>query len=182
MKITIVTSNENKAREVAAFFGDRVEVCHVALECPEFRDNNVGNIAREKARFAYEQLKIPVIVDDTGFFIESLNGFPGPYAAYVLDTIGMTGILRLMEGVDNRGAYFETAIAYADQNCIMIFTGRLEGKIVNPRGTSGFGYDPIFEVDKKTLAEIDLQEKALISHRGLALAAFGKWVDEVLLQ
>jgi len=57
VKITIVTSNENKAREVAAFFGDRVEVCHVALECPEFRDNNVGNIAREKARFAYEQLK-----------------------------------------------------------------------------------------------------------------------------
>lgn len=136
----------------------------------------MGAIAREKARFAYKTLHVPLIVDDTGFFITALSGFPGPYAAYVLDTIGIPGILRLMEGEADRNAYFETAIAYADDEGIEIFRGRISGRIVAPRGDGGFGYDPIVEVGSRTLAEMPLAEKSRISHRGQAIAAFRSWL------
>jgi XTP/dITP diphosphohydrolase len=172
----MVTSNANKAREVAAFFGGEVEVSHVALDIPELRCDDVQEIAREKARYAYEHIHQPLIVDDTAFFIDALNGFPGPYAAYVLSTIGNTGILRLMEGSQNRNARFTTAIAFADESGIEVFSGTIEGRIIHEtRGTGGFGYDPIFEVEGKTLAEIPLTEKSSISHRAHALAAFRTW-------
>ena len=98
----MVTSNAGKAAEVAAFFGGLLEVDHVALEVPEHRSNDIAEIARGKARYAYGQLNIPLIVDDTGFFIDALDGFPGPYAAYVLNSIGNAGILKLMEGISDR--------------------------------------------------------------------------------
>jgi XTP/dITP diphosphohydrolase len=176
----MVTSNANKAAEVAAYFGGKLEVVHVALEVPEHRSNDVGEIARGKAEYAYRQLKTPLIVDDTAFCIDALNGFPGPYAAYVLGTIGNTGILKLMDGITGRGARFTTGIAYADEQGIRVFTGTIEGRIAqNPRGTNGFGYDPIFEVGTMTLAERTMEEKSAISHRAKALAAFHDWfVDE----
>jgi XTP/dITP diphosphohydrolase len=178
VKIVVVTSNPNKAREVAAFFEGVCEVEHVALECPEFRHDDVGEIAREKARYAFEHLQMPLIADDTGFSIAALGGFPGPYAAYVLDTIGIEGILRLMEGRKDKDAYFETAIALADADGIRVFRGRIDGRIVDPRGEGGFGYDPIFEVEGRTLAELPLEEKAIISHRGRALRALKEWLAE----
>lgn len=178
MKIVVVTSNPNKAREVEAFFEGVCEVEHVPLECPEFRHDDVGEIAREKARFAYEHLQVPLIADDTGFSITALGGFPGPYAAYVLDTIGIEGILRLMEGKEDKSGYFETAIALADASGIRVFRGRIDGRIVDPRGEGGFGYDPIFAVGERTLAELPIGEKAMISHRGRALAALKAWLEE----
>jgi XTP/dITP diphosphohydrolase len=172
----VVTSNPHKAREVAAFFQGELEVEHMNLECPEFRHSDVGEIARGKAAFAYGQLNRPLIVDDTAFSVKALRGFPGPYAAYVLDTIGYPGILRLLNGVEERGASFETAIAYADGNGIRIFRGLVEGVITrSPRGREGFGYDPIFEVEGRTMAEMPIEEKNRISHRARALSAFGEW-------
>jgi XTP/dITP diphosphohydrolase len=174
--LAIVTSNAHKAQEVAAFFGGALLVRHVALDIPELRSDDVKDIAREKARYAYDHLRVPLIVDDTAFSIDALNGFPGPYAAYVLTSIGNTGILKLMEGITNRNARFTTAIAFADETGIVIFTGTIDGRIITaPRGTGGFGYDPIFEVDGKTLAEIPLEEKSAISHRAGALTAFRDW-------
>lgn len=176
MKITMVTSNAGKATEVAAFFGGTLEVDHVDLEIPEHRSGDIAEIAREKARYAYGQLNIPLIVDDTGFFIDALHGFPGPYAAYVLNSIGNPGILKLMEGVANRNARFTTGIAYADERGIEVFTGILEGEIAHfPQGNNGFGFDPIFLLGKKTLAEISLEEKNRISHRARALSFFRDW-------
>lgn len=176
MKITMVTSNAGKAAEVAAFFGGLLEVDHRALEVPEHRSDDVGEVARGKARYSYDQLKTPLIVDDTGFFINALNGFPGPYAAYVQNSIGNAGILRLMEGVTDRTARFTTGIAYADERGIEVFTGTLEGSIArSPRGNNGFGFDPIFERGTKTLAEISMEEKSRISHRARALSAFHDW-------
>jgi len=174
--LTMVTSNANKAREVAAFFGGAIEVSHVALEIPELRSEDVRVIAREKARYAYDHIHRPLIVDDTAFSINALKGFPGPYAAYVLSTIGNTGILRLMEGMQDRTARFTTAIAFSDESGIEVFSGTIEGRIIHgTRGTGGFGYDPIFEVGEKTLAEIPLEEKSAISHRAKALSAFSTW-------
>jgi XTP/dITP diphosphohydrolase len=176
VRLAVVTSNPHKAKEVAAFFKGELKVEHVNLECPEFRHPDVGEIARGKARFAYDQLERPLIVDDTAFSVKALMNFPGPYAAYVLDTIGYRGILRLLEGVEERGASFETAIAYADGTGIRIFRGLIDGVITrSPRGREGFGYDPIFEVNGKTLAELPLEEKSRVSHRARALSAFGEW-------
>jgi XTP/dITP diphosphohydrolase len=172
----MVTSNAGKAAEVAAFFGGLLEVDHVVLDVPEHRSNDIAEIAREKARYAFRQLNIPLIVDDTGFFIEALGGFPGPYAAYVLNSIGNAGILKLMEGISDRNARFTTGIAYADERGTEVFTGTLEGKItLCPRGNNGFGYDPIFEIGEKTLAEYSIQEKSRISHRARALSSFHDW-------
>jgi XTP/dITP diphosphohydrolase len=176
VKITVVTSNGNKAAEVAAFFKGAVEVGHIPLDIPEIQSEEVGEIAQSKAEYAYGKLKIPLIVDDTSLSIEALNGFPGPYAAYVQQTIGNTGILNLMEGYQDRTARFTTAIAYADENGIRVFKGTLDGRIsISPRGGAGFGYDPIFEIREKTLAEICMDEKTRISHRAKALAAFHDW-------
>ena len=175
-RLAVVTSNPHKAEEVAAFFRGELEVEHVNLECPEFRDADVGEIARGKALFAWERLGRPLIVDDTAFSVTALRGFPGPYAAYVLDTLGYQGILRLLEGVEEREAFFETAIAYAGGEDIRVFRGRIDGVVTrSPRGREGFGYDPIFEVRGKTLAEIPLGEKSRISHRAKALEAFRLW-------
>lgn len=174
----MVTGNPNKAREVAAFFSGVLEVEHVPLTCPELRHADVGEIARGKAEFAYQALSRPLITDDTGLFIDALNGFPGSYAAYVHDTIGNAGVLKLMGGVENRSARFETAIAFAREDGIRVFRGELFGTIVAPRGEEGFGYDPIFEHDGRTLAEIPLSEKSRISHRARALDAFRAWVEQ----
>ena len=169
MKITVVTNNPHKAREIGLFFWGVAEVTHVALECPEVRDNSVKTIAEKKAEYAYQILKRPLICDDTGFYIHALRGFPGPYAAFVQETIGNEGILRLMEGVSDRKAFFETAVAYADGNDIRVFSGRIQGRVVAPRGTGGFGYDPIFEWRGRTLAEMSPEEKNRVSHRARAL-------------
>lgn len=176
MKLTMVTSNSNKAVEVAAFFGGAVEVTHISLDIPEHRSDNVGEIAKGKAQYAHDQLRNPVIVDDTGFSIDALGGFPGPYAAYVMHTLGNTGILKLMGGVKNRDAHFTTAIAFADESGINVFTGTIHGCITDsPRGNNGFGYDPIVDINGRTLAEMSLEEKSVISHRAKALTAFRDW-------
>jgi XTP/dITP diphosphohydrolase len=146
------------------------------MDIPEYRHDDVGEIAYRKAEHAFQTLRCPLMVDDTAFSIEVLNGFPGPYAAYVLSTIGNEGILKLLEGVVNRNAYFETAIACASATGIRVFKGRVDGIIVSPRGNSGFGYDPIFEVEGRTLAELDRAEKNLISHRARALSLVRDWI------
>jgi XTP/dITP diphosphohydrolase len=176
MMITVVTSNPNKAKEVAEFFGGSLDVCHVTLEIPELRSEDVTDIARQKARYAYNHLLTPLIVDDTSFSIDALNGFPGPYAAYVLHSIGNEGILKIMKEKENRNAHFTTVIAFADEHGVRTFPGTIHGKIVTvPRGSGGFGYDPIFEVEGRTLAELPIEEKSRTSHRALALAAFRDW-------
>ncbi|WP_319378951.1 XTP/dITP diphosphatase [uncultured Methanocorpusculum sp.] len=174
--ITVVTGNKNKAAEVAAFFDGIVEVSHISFDCNEPQSNSIAEIAEEKAKQAYAALQIPLIVDDTGLFIEALAGFPGPYAAYVQDTLGNPGVLRLMDGVADRRAYFATSIAYIDEAGIEIFEGRVDGEITDtPRGTDGFGYDPIFSVQGRTLAEMNMHEKNTVSHRARALLAFREW-------
>lgn len=176
MKITVVTSNPNKAKEVKDFFQPDVEVDYFPLECPEFRNSDVNIIAQGKAEYAYEKLHVPLIVDDTAFSVEALMGFPGPYAAYVFDTLGNSGILKLLEGIENRNASFTTAIAYIDENDVSVFSGTLYGQIGPAKGTGGFGYDPIFYPGERSLATLDLSEKNKISHRAKALSVFRDWL------
>jgi len=116
-----------------------------------------------------------------------LSGFPGPYAAYVYKTIHNSGILKLMEGVKDRRAVFQSVIAYCDdQTCCepKIFCGESKGRITTverkEQGKSGFGFDPIFEPDgsKKTFAEMTLEEKNGYSHRANAIRKFAEWYKQ----
>jgi len=174
--ITVVTGNAGKAKEVAAFFVGITEVEHVSLDLVEPQASTLEEIAISKVKQAYDIVQRPVIVDDTGLFIADLDGFPGVYAAYVQSTLGNKGILKLMQGSKNRTAYFETVIAYKDETEIKTFSGRVNGEIAeNASGTEGFGYDPIFSVGGKKLAEMKLDEKNQLSHRSRALTAFRDW-------
>lgn len=174
--ITVVTTNKGKAAEIAAFFAGIAEIEAVSLDLTEPQAETLEEISRAKAEQAYAQLHRPLIVDDTGLFIEALNGFPGPFAAYVQKTIGNAGILSLMQNCTNRTAWFSTVIAYADASGVKVFSGRVDGTIAAaPRGSAGFGYDPIFAVGEKTLAEMEIAEKNRVSHRARALEVFKAW-------
>ncbi|PWR71936.1 RdgB/HAM1 family non-canonical purine NTP pyrophosphatase [Methanospirillum lacunae] len=176
MKITFVTSNLHKAREAAGILNGIAEVEHVELECPEIRNDSVAEVAKGKAAYAYEKLGRPVITDDTGFFVSALNGFPGSCAAFVQKTIGNEGILCLLSDKTDKSAWFETGIAYADEDGVSVFVGRIDGTVVSPKGVHGFGYDPIFSVGGKTLAEMSEEEKNAISHRSRGFLALRNWL------
>lgn len=170
MKITIVTGNENKAREIAAITGQDVE--NVVIDIPEIQSLDVAEVALDKARRAFEILGEPVIVDDTGLSINSLGGMPGALVVWFLDSIGSKGILKLMEGVDARGASVSTAVGYADSLGAYVFVGTVDGVIATTeRGENGFGYDPIFVPDggSLTYAEMSSEQKNSRSMRAIAL-------------
>ena len=120
-----------------------------------------------------------LLIEDAGLYVEALKGFPGAYSSYVFRTIGGNGLLRLLSGEKRREAEFRSAVAYGEADgSIWLFEGRVRGAIAGtPRGTGGFGFDPIFvpESSPKTFAEMPIEEKNRISHRALAMTAFAKW-------
>ena len=86
----------------------------IRVKAMEIQDENLENIAKASAIDAAKKCGLPVIVEDAGLFIEALNGFPGPYSSYVNKTIGVGGILKLMNNVKDRSAYFLSAVAFYD--------------------------------------------------------------------
>ena len=168
-----------EAREVVA--GEGLSLAFLREDVPELQGEDVAEIAAQGAVWAAEKWDLPILVEDTGLFIEALGGFPGPYASYVLKTIGLDGILKLMDGVANRRAYFKTALAFCDGKGSepVVFTGEAHGWIgQEARGSGGFGYDPIFLPEGgggRTFAEMDVAEKNALSHRAKAFKAFCDW-------
>jgi XTP/dITP diphosphohydrolase len=148
------------------------------MEKHEIRSNDVGIVALEAAKHAYAILEKPVVVDDTGLFIKALGRFPGTYAGYVLSTIGKEGMLRLMNGIENREAKFMTAVGFADESHSKTFVGEMKGEIAETiMGEGGFGYDPIFipSGQNVTYAQLSFTEKVDISHRTKAFTKFLEW-------
>lgn len=170
-----VTSNPGKAEEATAYLGDYVEA--VSLTYPEIQEADLEPIAATGAEAAFEALEeeTPLIVDDAGLFIQSLGGFPGPYSAYVEETLGVERVGELARNTANQSALFRCVIAYTDGTRTETFRGEVRGTIVAPRGTGGFGYDPIFEHGDRTFAEMTAEEKNALSHRGRALEQFADW-------
>ena len=170
--LRFVTTNEGKVREARNYLGS---VEQLDYDYPEIQSDDLAEIAAHGARAAFEHAGDPVIVDDAGLFVDALAGFPGPYSAYVEDTLGVERVWRLAEREENRRARFRGVVAYADAEGVETFEGAVRGRLVAPRGEGGFGYDPIFEHNEKTLAEMTTEEKNAISHRGRALAKFAEW-------
>ncbi|QLK27399.1 XTP/dITP diphosphatase [Natrinema zhouii] len=177
MAIRFVTGNEGKVREARDYLADVESVEQVEYDYTEIQSDSLEEIAAHGAREAFEELgrDEPVLVDDAGLFVDALGGFPGPYSAYVEDTVGVERLWRLANAEENRRARFRTVLAYADETGTETFDGSVAGTLVAPRGEGGFGYDPIFEYNGQTMAEMSTAEKNAISHRGRALAEFTEW-------
>ncbi len=176
-----VTSNVHKFSEACQVLSKyKLATAMLRIETAEIQDDNLENIAKASAIDAVKNSGLPVIVEDSGLFIKALNGFPGPYSSYVYRTIGTRGILKLMENVNKRDAYFQSVVAFSSQEeAPKCFHGKAHGKISREEvGSSGFGFDPIFEASgggKRTFAEMETSEKNEHSHRAEALQKFAKW-------
>jgi len=149
-KITYVTGNIAKidsARQVLEPLGYMVD--NIKMETPEIQADDVTEVAKYSAKWACEKLKIPVLKNDSGLFVKSLNGFPGVYTHYVDDTLGEDGLLKLMEGIENREAYFKESIAYCEPGGEpIVFEGITKGRIDTKKsGQYGWSWDFIFIPD-----------------------------------
>ncbi|WP_323190971.1 XTP/dITP diphosphatase [Halostella sp. PRR32] len=175
--IRFVTGNEGKVHEAREYLDESVE--QVDYDYTEIQ-GELKDIALYGSRetFAETPGDEPVLVDDTGLFVEALSGFPGPYSAFVEDTLGIERVWEIAQREENRRATFRTVLAYYDGETAETFEGSVRGRIVAPRGDDGFGYDPIFAHDGRTFAEMSTAEKNAISHRGRALAKFADWLAE----
>jgi len=182
LRLTFVTTNTGKANEVKSLIKPLgIEIDVRAIKLTEIQSDSLEEIAMRSCEEAHEILKEPVFVEDAGLFIERLNGFPGPYSSYVYRTIGVAGILKLMEYEENRAAHFKSCIACKlSREPPVLFSGVCVGRISHePRGLSGFGFDPIFipeEGDGRTFAEMSVEEKNAVSHRGKSVRLLAEWL------
>lgn len=178
------TGNPKKLQEIQEILSDRYEIRSFRdLEDPpeieETEDTLQGN-AILKAKGFYAVVGVPCFADDTGLEVEALDGRPGVYSARYSGPGGdavanMNKLLGELSGKENRKARFRTVIAYYDGEELHTFDGEMRGEIGHsPRGTNGFGYDPVFipEGSDRTLAEYPAEEKNAISHRGKAIRNF----------
>ena len=144
--IFFVTSNENKVREFRQILEPEIKVCHIRMAYREMRSDFPREIAEQSAKMLANELKKAVVVEDSGLFINALNGFPGTCSAYIHKRIGLAGILKLMEGIRDRECVYMSAVAYCEQGKEAVsFLGEENGIISrSPKGNFGFGHDPIF--------------------------------------
>ena len=173
MEVLFATGNKHKIME-ANVVGEQHDIKFVQaqVEYPEIRADKLSDVAKAGAKHVYEKLEKPVIVEDSGLFIDALKGFPGPYSKFVFDRIGCAGVIRLMAGVDDKTARFVSAIGYAHENGVEVFEGQVKGVLTGEaRGDEGFGYDPIFvPIDYNLTFAQDPKHKNKISHRKIAFA------------
>ena len=176
-ELFFASSNEHKFQEaerILANLGMQINLFKTTLE--EIQSNNLNDIAEKKAINAYDLIQKPVIIEDDGLFINTLNGFPGPYSSYVYDTIGNKGIMDLLENSKVRDAKFVSIIAYCDNDCdVKLFESSIPGTISSIIEKGGWGYDPIFIPDGESKTYANVSDKDKFSHRAAALTKFSNW-------
>lgn len=181
MTLSFVTGNEHKFREAEKIANNYdIEIEHRDLEYVEIQADNLEDIVKPGIQQACNLINSPCFIEDAGLFIESLNGFPGPYSSYVYKTIGNEGVLNILKDVEDRRAEFRSAVGYCEPSSDPeIFIGKIRGTISKEiRGSKGFGYDPIFIPERgegNTFAEISAEMKNYLSHRGEAIEKLVKW-------
>jgi XTP/dITP diphosphohydrolase len=197
MKLLLATQNLGKYKEIKRM----LEPLGVEVILPEEKLNveEKGNSFMEnayiKAMAYFEKYRIPTLADDSGLVVPSLGGYPGVFSSrfYSIDWGGreevqtsedeanIRKLLRLMKDVSDRRAYFKAVLCFVLEEGLNIFSeGICEGEIAqSPKGSEGFGYDPIFKPKfyEKTMAELSPQEKDLISHRGKALRKLKEFLE-----
>lgn len=183
--IIFVTHNSGKFREAEA----KLKSLGVKLQqykegYPEIQADTLEEVAFFAVKYLETRFSSPFFLEDAGLFIDALNGFPGVYSAYVFRSIGCEGILKLLEGIDERTAFFKSVIAYKEPgDKPLFFQGVCRGTIAyEKRGNHGFGYDPIFipEGSIETFGEMEVEVKNSYSHRGRSLQQFIKHIENVI--
>jgi XTP/dITP diphosphohydrolase len=197
MKILLATQNLGKYKEIKRM----LEPLSVEIILPEEKlevqekGNSFMENAYIKAMAYFEKYHMPTLADDSGLVVPSLGGYPGVFSSrfYSIDWGGreevqtsedqtnIKKLLRLMRDVSDRRAYFKAVLCLVLEEGLSLFAeGICEGEIAqSPKGSEGFGYDPIFKPKfyEKTMAELSPQEKDLISHRGKALRKLKEFLE-----
>lgn len=192
--LVLATSNKNKIKEFRSILKDfKVEIRSLsdfgpipeAIEDGETFDDNAYKKAHHVARI----LGLPAISDDSGLVVQALGGAPGVHSARYAgenasDDENTNKLLERLRGITDRSAHFKCVLSIAvPSGPALTYEGRCDGTIALERaGVDGFGYDPVFFVDEfqKTFAQLSMEEKNRISHRGKALKEFRDEVDNVL--
>ncbi len=172
-----VTSREKKFLEAQKILDIRLK--RIDLDLPEVQAIEVDEVVQAKARAAWQKIKKPCLVEDTGLYLEALNGFPGALGKWVEKTMGWDGFLNLLKCVPNRRAYAQCTICFYNGQEFHLFSGRVRGRISRElHGDAGFGWDVIFipQGFRKTFAEMTLREKNRISHRGIAFRKLARYL------
>lgn len=181
-RLVVATKNPDKAREVGAVLAAAAAGVELVegLDWPEVEESGgtLEENALLKARAVAAATGLPALADDTGLEVAALGGAPGVHTARYAGlgagyAANRRALLAALEGVADRRARFRTVVALVvPGGGQLLAEGVLEGRITTEeRGSGGFGYDPIFEVDGQTLAELGEDHKNRISHRARALAA-----------
>lgn len=191
MKIIFASNNKNKVQEIQNQVPKSIQIVTLdEIGCTE-DIAETGTTLEEnaiiKANYITEKYGLPCFADDTGLEIDTLIGEPGVYSARYAGEDknadkNMDLVLEKLSNSTNRKAQFKTVIALNINNEQHLFTGIVEGEIRNEKtGTNGFGYDPIFEPENlgKTFAEMSLEEKNKLSHRGRAVEQLIELLSEI---
>ena len=169
-QLKFATSNANKLREAIDILGFSLDQVS-SLKIDEIQSDDISKIVIHKAQKSYEIIKLPVLVEDSGLIFTAWNGLPGPFIKWFETSVGCHGLLKMMEGFENRKALAVCFVAIFDGKELIVGKGEVRGEIASSiRGENGFGWDVIFIPDRheKTYAEMVSSEKNLISHRRLA--------------
>ena len=187
-ELYFVSNNLHKYSEIKSMSNDKIiglDLKFCKQDIIEIQNEKIEKIAIEKAKSAYNIVKKPIIIEDDGLFIKSLNGFPGQYSKFILKSIGNIGIIRLLKGSSDRSAYFKSIFVYNDGIIVKVFYGKIIGKISSTITEGGWGYDPIFiplnRNNKKGITFAKLSQtnkKNELSHRGIAFYKFIKWFNQ----
>lgn len=181
MKLIFATSNQNKINEVSRILGNNLEIEGTSLEIDEIQSIDPVKVVEAKAKAYFNQLKTPLIVEDTSLSFNGLNGLPGPYINDFSKALRNKGLIDLLSSTDNRRAVAQvTFCLIVDENNIHTFEGKVEGTIANQeKGTNGFGWDPIFIPlgQEKTFAEMQDSEKDNYSMRAKALSLLQQYIS-----
>jgi len=193
--LVLATRNQGKIsefKELVSGFNIEVKSLEDFGPIPPVEEdgNSFEENAYKKAHLTARFLGLPALADDSGLVVEVLDGAPGICSARyagegATDQENNLKLLEAMKGEDNRNAFFETVIAIAvPRGPALIYEGRCEGEIVHElTGENGFGYDPLFYYPpmKKTFAQISLEEKNSVSHRGRAISEIRNEFDKVII-
>ncbi len=187
-ELYFVSNNLHKYSEIKSMSNDKIiglDLKFCKQDIIEIQDEKIEKIAIEKAKSAYNIVKKPIIIEDDGLFIKSLNGFPGQYSKFILKAIGNIGIIRLLKGSSDRSAYFKSIFVYNDGIIVKVFHGKIIGNISSTITEGGWGYDPIFiplnRNNKKGITFAKLSQtnkKNELSHRRIAFYKFIKWFNQ----
>ncbi|KAI1261278.1 inosine triphosphate pyrophosphatase [Xylariaceae sp. FL1019] len=178
-ELNFITGNANKLAEVKAILAPTgISMRNQSLDLPEIQ-GTVEDVTREKCRVAADIVGGPVLVEDTCLCFNALNGLPGPYVKWFMSSIGHEGLNNMLAAYPDKSAQAVATFGFCKGpgQEILLFQGRTDGKIVPARGPTNFGWDPIFEYEGQTYAEMDKAAKNKISHRYKALEKLREWIE-----